>query len=74
MVRAGSVGRIGGQNDVADGRAAHFARVVGALAQPFQGPVNVVEHLRRLCQFGFVALFHRGKSTAGVSGVRILRP
>lgn len=54
--------------------AARFARVVRAIAQPLQGSIDVIEHLRRLRQFGFVALFHQRRVTRHVSRLRILGP
>jgi hypothetical protein len=64
-VPAGAPGGIGGEVGVVDSRSAALAGGVGPGAQALEGPVDTIQHLRRLRQFGFVPLFHGGQSTAG---------
>jgi len=61
MLVADPAGRIGGERGIGNRFSTGLARVVGAVAQPVQRPVDVVQHPGRLRQVGFVALLHRGR-------------
>jgi len=65
MLATDPAGRIRTEFGIGNRPSAHFARVVRAVAQPLQGTVYVIEHLRRLRQFGLIALFHQRRVPPG---------
>ena len=54
-------GRIEREVSRKDWCAARLTRVIAALAEPLEGPVDVVKDSLRLGQLGFIAFFHLPK-------------